>query len=193
MVYITKGNSKLKGIPIFSLPPEDTRINSTPLCRKYCYAQKAWKQYIRVRETRNKNYIESLKSDFVNKMIDEIQFMNVQFFRLHESGDFYSQEYLNKWFEIARKVSHITFFAWTKSWNLDWSNKPDNLIIYWSIWPDSEDIPKEGKFAYITDSSNKDFNYNIPDGFNCPYPEKTCNQCMHCFIKQPDIMIFRKH
>jgi len=194
IIHISRGNSKLgKFIPIFSLPPHVTCSNATPLCTKYCYSNKAWRQYPRVRETRNKNFIASMQDDFVDRMVEKIQYMNIMVFRVHESGDFYSNEYLQKWFEIVRRIPNIKFFAWSKAWNLDWSEKPGNFIVYWSIWPDSKDIPKEGNFAYVEDSDNEEFDYEIPDGFHCPYPEKTCDICMFCFRNIPKVIIFKRH
>jgi hypothetical protein len=34
--------------------------------------------------------------------------------RIHDSGDFYSDEYLGAWLEIARTVSDVVFYAYTK-------------------------------------------------------------------------------
>ena len=47
----------------------------------------------------------------------------------HDSGDFYNQEYFNKWCDIAEALPHIIFYAYTKTLNLDWENKPTNLVI----------------------------------------------------------------
>jgi hypothetical protein len=34
--------------------------------------------------------------------------------RIHDSGDFFSVEYLNAWLEIAEKCQHVLFYAYTK-------------------------------------------------------------------------------
>ena len=39
----------------------------------------------------------------------------------------------NKWFEICRESPEVTFLMYTKSFHLSWVDKPDNLMIYWSI------------------------------------------------------------
>lgn len=47
--------------------------------------------------------------------------------RIHTEGDFYSQEYLNKWIHIANLLPHIQFYAYTKALHLDWSSLPSNF------------------------------------------------------------------
>jgi hypothetical protein len=37
------------------------------------------------------------------------------FVRVHDSGDYYSEEYLNKWLTIARLNPNVTFYSYTKS------------------------------------------------------------------------------
>jgi hypothetical protein len=53
--------------------------------------------------------------------------------RIHDSGDFYSQEYLNKWADVARALPHLTFYAYTKSLHLKLDGLPDNLRIVQSL------------------------------------------------------------
>ena len=62
------------------------------------------------------------------------------FFRIHESGDFYSQEYFDKWSTIARhfKSQPIVFLAYTKSIDYVPAIRPDNFKIIFSMWNDSK-------------------------------------------------------
>jgi hypothetical protein len=53
--------------------------------------------------------------------------------RVHESGDFYNQEYLDKWFVVAQGYPDLTFYAYTKSFQLDFSKKPDNFVLIGSF------------------------------------------------------------
>lgn len=193
-LYIAKGNSKLINVPLFSLPPRKTCPGSTPLCRKYCYGNKTWRQYPNVRKTRNMNYTKSKQKSFVKNMKIMISQLKTDYFRIHETGDFYSQDYLNKWFEIIRAFPKIKFVIFSKSWHLDWSDMPDNVNRFWSVWPDSKNIPKEGRLAYTIDNSSE-FDYPTNgSAFICPYPQKRCHQCGHCFSDNPSKYIsFRKH
>jgi len=194
-MYIQKnGNSKLKGIPIFSLPPKITCIGSTPLCRKYCYGNKSW-IYPNVRKRRLENLEESKKPSFVREMVNKIKSLNAKYFRIHETGDFYSQRYLNKWIKIMKQLPNVKFLIFTKSFQLNWSEalKLKNAIIYWSVFPDSENIPKEGRYAYII-GDKEEFNYKVPGNARiCPYPYKTCDQCMRCFTAPSKNLIWHLH
>lgn len=109
------GNAKLKKgqIAYFSLPP------GPPICKMACpncYAMKFYK----MRATVRKNYIDSYKAsrrkDFVDIISNQIAKLQNRIWaiRVHDSGDFYSQEYINKWVEIARRFPTIKFFTHTK-------------------------------------------------------------------------------
>lgn len=171
MIKLSHGNSKLKSktevidgkkvtleqFLIFSLPAEKTCPQSTEMCRKSCYAKKAERMYLNTRIARERNYKDSLSVNFVALMIGTIEFeMNRAefkntkfFFRLHESGDFYSVNYMMKWIEIANHFignDRIVFGAYTKSLNIYNKVKtdiPNNLIIRASIWNDTTDKDME--------------------------------------------------
>jgi hypothetical protein len=146
-MYISSGNRKMS-IPTWSLPAKKTCPGSTRQCRKACYACKAEKMYKGVYPCRNENYLDSKREDFVDLMVAMIGKKKSDLFRIHESGDWYSQEYLDKWFDICKALPKVRFLAFTKSFALDYSNKPENLEIIWSVFPDSKNVPSTGKRAY---------------------------------------------
>lgn len=191
MVFIQwKGNRKLK-IPIFSLPPIYTCIGATETCKQICYGRKSW-IYPMVRYHRWMNYAESLKDDFPEKMIAEMEKHKFDKFRIHETGDFYNQEYLHKWIEIAKAFPNVKFLAYTKSWQLDFSRLPKNFIVYYSVMPDTKHFPKtKMPYAYVI---GKGLTYkNKPKGFTCPYPEMGCDECGYKCWEGDRNVIFRKH
>jgi len=65
------------------------------------------------------NWLASQKEDFVPKMIDMIgeakKKGKIKAIRVHDSGDFYSPQYIDKWNEIAKAHPDMTFYAYTKS------------------------------------------------------------------------------
>lgn len=63
----------------------------------------------------------------------------IRMLRIHESGDFYSQEYLNAWYTLARTFPAITFYAYTKSFHLDFAGRPANMRLIASYDPDSSE------------------------------------------------------
>ena len=67
----------------------------------------------------------------------------------------------------------MRFLAFTKSFDLDYSERPDNLTIIWSIWTDTklERVPP-GPRAYAGDC--------VPKGaktIHCPGNCDTCGMC----------------
>jgi hypothetical protein len=129
-------NQKLaRCIPVFNLPRGLTCPGKTDICSRICYANKAQRLHPNVRAKRMANYKTSLTKYFVDAIIREIKGSGAGFMRWHESGDFYSQAYLNKVFAVCRACPEITFLAYTKSFRLDYSLLPQNLIIYFSVDP----------------------------------------------------------
>jgi len=191
MVYIQwRGNRKVP-VPIFSLPPVITCIGATESCKRICYGKKSW-IYPAVRKRRMENYNDSQKPDFVDKIIAEMKKHKFDKFRIHETGDFYSQEYLDKWIEIVKAFPEVRFLAYTKSWQLDFSKIPKNLIIYYSVMPDTKHFPKtKMPYAYVI---GKSLTYKSKvTGFDCPYPEKGCKECGYKCWDGGDNVIFKRH
>jgi len=197
MVYISSGNRRME-IPTFSLPAETTCPGATDLCKEYCYAKKAERVWPNVLPSREKNYKESKRfKQFMWNLYSWLSLKQPIYFRIHESGDFYSQEYFNTWCTIAYLFPEIKFLAYTQIYDLDLSYKPDNLILYWTIWPDSKEVPKDGLKAYvIDDGSNKIPNYkDAPTGHMCSKghgSKLTCDKCKYCLEGKGDV-IFKIH
>ena len=148
----TKGNEKLQkdnggtyNIIGFGIPADMNFVdaNWNPLntcpgalaCRAVCYAKQGRYAMPNVLNARKHNLELSLQDSFVPMVIADLARMRkVNTVRIHDSGDFYNQEYYNKWCSIARALPHITFYAYTKTVNMDlFGNKPDNLQITQSL------------------------------------------------------------
>ena len=131
MVY---GNYKLaKTILIF-----DTTAGTNGTCStdcKGCYAKKAQNRFLMTRLFRAvntylvKNNIELLEILLCDQ-IDRSKKINSV--RLHSSGDFYSQEYIDMWDRIIKKYPNLNFYTYTKVNKFDFtgieSNSNFNLI-----------------------------------------------------------------
>lgn len=87
-------------------------------CVKYCYAQKGAYIWSNVSPAFEQRYLLTLSQDFEEKMCNEIRKKKADVIRVHDSGDFYSREYLNKWLRIARAFPEVRFYAYTNSLNL---------------------------------------------------------------------------
>ena len=121
-------NSKLKKTSIennmrvlnFSLPAYKTITGKTVCpfakdCIKYCYAQKGNYRYPSVVKGLNNRYELSKTADFIPQMNATIILERPTHVRIHDSGDFYSIEYLQKWVQIANDNKDVIFYAYTKS------------------------------------------------------------------------------
>jgi hypothetical protein len=183
---IKKGNLKLdKTVGIFCLPTKITCTNYTS-CNKKCYARQAEIQYKAVLPARMNNYNYSKSDKFVEEMIGLIKRSKAKIFRIHESGDFYSKEYSNKWIKIIRALPKVQFYTYTKSPYAP-KIRLKNLNIVKSILPDGE--INFGSKEYIETKVNK-FGFPV-----CPYSKKNkikcgkdCNICLN-----HEYVLFHKH
>lgn len=103
-------------------------------CRAVCYAKQGAYVFPVVQKARKRNLKLSQQKNFVSLVVaDLLRMRKVNTVRLHDAGDFYSQEYLEKWYEIAKALPELTFYAYTKSLHLDFSKRPKNLRITQSL------------------------------------------------------------
>ena len=188
-LWICDGNKKTGNIPTFSLPAISTCPGKTPLCTRICYAKRTERRFLRVYLTRVWNFSQVIANhnwwQAIIYWIRERQAKGkpVNYFRIHEGGDFFNQRYLDQWKEIARACPETRFLAFTKSFHLDYSDKPDNLIIYWSVMEDTpkERIPREGLYAYVGHADK--------EAFPCKWK---CDECLYCFYGKGNI-VFPRH
>jgi len=73
---------------------------------------------------------------------------NCKAVRIHASGDFYSQEYFNKWVSYCKENKEVEFWAYTKSLNY-WVKRikdiPNNLTLTASYGGKHDNLIKEYK------------------------------------------------
>jgi hypothetical protein len=154
----TTGNSKLektsKGkyrVVGFGLPADHNfksgglQHNTCPgalACRAVCYAKQGTYRFKNVKATRLHNLKLSLRKRFVDMLTSDLTNLTTKgkhrrkpynVVRLHDSGDFYRQEYLDAWATVASRFPKVTFYAYTKSLHLDLSRIPSNLHIIQSL------------------------------------------------------------
>lgn len=112
---LANGNSKLYNILIFDLPAVRTCLNCND-CKATCYARKAERQYTDTRIFRDCNLQLFLSNRELLKELIILQLSNSKenVIRLHSSGDFFSQEYIEFWCEIIKLFPLKKFYAYTK-------------------------------------------------------------------------------
>lgn len=205
-IHIQEGNTVLVdnddyGFLIFSLIARESCPFATELCKKICYGRNAQELFKHVYNCRKRNYDETLKLCFVKDMINIIDY-NLQrkkyknktiLFRIHETGDFYSQEYTNKWVEISnhfRNNDRIIFQAYTKSLPyIKDKIKTSNIKFMFSIMQDTkiEDINLAHKLKLNTfEAVPCDLFEQIHEKHKCM---GDCSSCKACYLGDEDMVV----
>ena len=130
-------NKKLKksGIWGFGITPGMTCVK----CSVPCYAVRGmYNVHSKTCVAKWEANLEHTMSDsFITKMYLELsRKRKCTHIRIHTEGDFYNQEYLNRWKRIARIFPDKKFYAYTKALHLDFRNMPKNLKIIQSVGGD---------------------------------------------------------
>lgn len=156
-------NAKLKKTSIenkmrvlnFSLPAYKTITGKTVCpfakdCIKYCYAQKGNYKYPSVIKGLNNRYELSKTDEFVPKMNATIILERPTHVRIHDSGDFYSPQYLNKWVQIAKDNTNVIFYAYTKSikFFINGLKLPKNMKIIFSEGSKTDNLINTSKHRH---------------------------------------------
>lgn len=140
---MSEGNSKLDAsILIFDMLAVDTCLNCAT-CKDTCYAIKAQRQYINVLMKMSLNtYLARYYLPILhNSLRSQLHNTNKRIVRIHSSGDFINQSYVNMWTELAEEFTHIKFYSYTKVENLmDFTNFESlpNTNIVRSILPNGK-------------------------------------------------------
>ena len=196
MFLLKSGNHKLaKSIAVWNLPRKSC-IGKSKECSKYCYGRK-FEGMPSVQHSRNFRYDLSKRDEFESLITVEIEYRNLDKVRIHEVGDFYNNEYLDKWKHIAKKCPNTRFVAYTKSLPLKlWNDLPDNFTIFQSYG---------GKFDNLLDKSKntarviKSKDDKLDNEYLCPYGQsnfKKCGiTCNFCYNDKTEIkhVVFELH
>ena len=82
-------------------------------CEKYCYAQKGAFWWKKVKDAYERRYVATQEPNFVDKVNAEILKKKPKYVRVHDSGDYYSKKYLDKWLAIAIHNPDVRFYSYT--------------------------------------------------------------------------------
>lgn len=211
------GRNEKYRFEVFNLPQGISCPESTKICRQNCYqitpegmlaAQGCDSAVLAYRKM---NLLKSLQDNFADNMVGKILRLRPHegeniIIRIHASGDFYSTEYMRKWFEIALRIHKLQkpykFVAYTKSINILKSVMEDkarlddiysnvfgqtlqkykisdfNIMIIGSIMDDTCIQKQEiiNKYNLPKYIVTRDTQSNLKD---CE--EKSCANCMECY------------
>mgnify|MGYP000371503187 CR=1 FL=1 len=143
--FVKKDRSKFKSSGMKIMDTGDIR----------CYAASTELIYPNVQNSRWRNFdlLQKFKGDvkgmaeLIEKSL-EYAGKNFSLFRIHESGDFFSQEYFDAWLEVAKNNPNIKFYTYTKAlpyWVARLGQIPPNLKLIAS---------KGGKYDHLIDKYN---------------------------------------
>lgn len=114
---LKQGNSKTgRGSHTYSQLSIASCPGITPTCRQHCYTLKWGANFRWSEEPYALNLARSTKKDFVGKVVEEIRRWKVRKLRVHTAGDFYAEDNVRDWKEIASRSPNTIFWAYTRSW-----------------------------------------------------------------------------
>jgi hypothetical protein len=123
-------NSELRAIGVYNwtLPALGAKLDDgrtvltcpeAGACAQFCYARNGTYLFRNVKQAhaRNLKMVLDGLENWKSAMVAELQakkFRGGKHVRIHDSGDFFSDEYLMAWMEVARQVPDVVFYAYTK-------------------------------------------------------------------------------
>jgi len=146
-IFFDIGLPALVGLAVNEKTNEFVIINTCPgagACKVYCYAKKGgyiqWKD-ASMSQTRLLNYLvndpQGFKTQFEEELRSKLPSVEKKgkkiLVRWHDAGDFFSPEYLDLAYSIARNFPQVQFYAYTKIANVAKGNKPSNFLINFSM------------------------------------------------------------
>jgi hypothetical protein len=126
----------------------EKNIKPGPKAKHMCYAARAQGQYPGANiqafsnlSLLNKHKGVDKKATLIVNSLRYHKLDNTDILRIHEAGDFYSQEYFDAWLEVARRLPGTLFYAYTTS------------LPFWLARKNS--IPKNFKIVASMDEENE--------------------------------------
>jgi Gene product 88 len=129
------------GIPAFMSKNGTRTCPMAGVCASGCYAQSGSYRYSNVASKYESRLELALSPQFETVIGQEIQYVKARaskrgkpcIIRIHDSGDFFSKEYTEKWLNIIQSHSDIVFYAYTKQVSqFKALDLPPNLIMIYS-------------------------------------------------------------
>lgn len=132
-----------------------------------CYAGSA-ERFPGVRKSRWENFEAMLKGEPI------ILPKEITHLRIHSSGDFFSQDYFDKWLQVARDNPNVKFWAFTKSirfWVARLGQIPENFTLQASYGSIDDDLIEKYhlKFAKVFKDKEEAIRSGLPIDTNDTY------------------------
>lgn len=153
-VYFNIGLPALKGLAINEKTGEFIVVDTCPgagACKVYCYARKGgYIQYAppSMSQTKLLNFLVNDPEGFKAKLADDLKTEETKYkkksvklvVRWHDAGDFFSPEYLDLAYRLAKEFPEVDFYAYTKMASVAMGARPSNFKTNFSggATPDQE-------------------------------------------------------
>ena len=112
---LSKGNNKLdKTILCWSITP----VESCPVCtgcKDTCYAIRPYKRWPNVKIAWDRNFALAKENKHMEPIVKQLMHSKCTVVRIHVSGDFFSQKYIDSWVSIAEQFPNIKFYSYSKT------------------------------------------------------------------------------
>ncbi|MFI1648109.1 hypothetical protein ACH4XT_14385 [Streptomyces avidinii] len=150
--WLLTQNSDLRRIGVFNwtLPafviemPDGSHFNVCPqagVCAQLCYARVGTYRFKNVRAAHIRNLLlcRDTPEEFEKRMTDELSHKRYagKWIRLHDSGEFFSDEYVLTWMRIMRNSPGVRFYCYTKEISrfkrLVANDAPENFLWCYSL------------------------------------------------------------
>jgi hypothetical protein len=185
--YYNVGLPALKGLAVNEETGEFVIVDTCPgagACKTFCYAMKgSYIQYpdVFMKQTQTLNYLLNDPEGFSAQLTEELS-KAIEYWdkfsaksklgktedgpvdvkvaiRFHDSGDFFSPEYMRMAFAVARQFPDNLFYAYTKVASVaNSSEKPDNFILNFSAGA----LSTQSKLVNITGADARKHSQVVP-------------------------------
>ena len=157
MMLLQRGNNKLdRTIFNWSISPVKSCLNHNK-CYNTCYAVKTERLYKSAKKAWARNFELAKTGKFKDIIIKQLSNARIcETVRIHVAGDFFSEKYIEDWFDIALLFPEIQFYSYSKVFdilNVDRLNELFNVNIINSICFDGEiNYGNKDRIKFLTDN-----------------------------------------
>ena len=166
-------------------------------CKFRCFAASQEALYKNTFEARRYNY-EALKSvlfsggepatvELINQSLQKKRTKKITKIRIHESGDFWSGQYLRSWLEVCKLNPDLKFYCYSKSLHLFGSNVslPSNFYLTASMGGKYDHLIHKGyfkRYAIVVNSEDEAYALGL---LHHGKPYAIDHDDSHCFGSEP--------
>ena len=137
------------GIPAYKSASGKLTCPMADECVKFCYAKKGAYIWSNVQPAFENRYQLSKTNYFIGAMNKEIKRKKPDYVRVHDSGDYYSKAYLQKWIKIAIHNPDVKFYSYTNMVDMILNTSlPDNYDIIFSDSGKQKELIDERKHRH---------------------------------------------